>query len=65
MKRNNVEYKQSVSEHSSLQEPAVEYQANHKHEFPSISEDELNNCCMPLAESKRLLLERIHKDFHK
>lgn len=65
MKSKNVEYKQSESKSYSLQEPVAEYQTNHKHIFPTISEDELNSCCMPLAESKRLLLERIHKDFHK
>lgn len=69
MKRKNVEYKQPENSCHSLQEPSVEYQPNYNHiirqEYPLISKEELNNSCIPLAESKRLLLERIYKDFHK
>lgn len=62
MKRKNVNYEQQENESFSLQEPIINYQPVHNHvgkqEFTFISEDELTTNCMPLAESKRLLLER-------
>ena len=69
MKRKNADYKQPENSSSTLREPVVNYHPNHNkidnQHFAFISEDELSTNCMPLAESKRLLLERVHKDFHK
>lgn len=69
MKRENTDYKQPENDSFSLQEPLVNYQSNYNHfdkqNIAFVSEEELANNCIPLAESKRLLLERIHRDFHK
>lgn len=68
MKKKNVEYQYLKSEGSSLREPIVEYQTNpleNKGSIAIITEEELAENCIPLSESKRLLFERIYKDFHK
>lgn len=55
-----------LPEGSSVKEPEVAYLHNvaDKGDILYISDHELETCCMTLAESKRLLFERIHKDFH-
>lgn len=68
MKKKNVEYQYPEHEGSSLQEPIVSYQQERqlqKNDIAVISEKELAENSMPLAESKRLLFERIRQDFHK
>lgn len=52
-------------ETSSVKEPEVEYQRNDSLEtYPVMPLEEALKTGMYLEESKRLILERIHKDFH-
>lgn len=48
-------------ETSSVKEPEVEYSTS----YPYMSRAEALKHGMPLEESKRLILERIHRDFPK
>ena len=68
MKKKSIEYQYPESENSLLREPNTDYQLNSlvtEGHIAIVSEKELAENCMPLAESKRLLFERIYKDFHK
>ena len=66
MKKSKLYNFDKEQENSSVSEPGMAYFRLNRVEgkLPLISDKELEMHCMTLEESKRLLFERIHNDFH-
>ena len=55
-----MEYNQNDDEITKASEPAVAYEVL----IPQVDSVEIERECLSLEESKRLLLEKVHKHYH-
>ncbi len=55
-----MEYNQNDNEMTKASEPAVAYEVL----TPQVDSVEIERECLSLEESKRLLLEKVHKHYH-
>ena len=55
-----MEYNQSDNEITKASEPAIAYEVL----IPQVDSVEIERECLSLEESKRLLLEKVHKHYH-